>query len=86
MKQLGIEEYGIEFNDLSEKRLFSLSEKAWKNRKRVKNQLSIVVDKEKKKAKDTALIFYEKYYHKMHEGEVVKNENTRNTQRTRFRS
>ncbi len=62
MKQLGIEEYGIEFKDLSEKRLFSLSEKLWKNRKNVKSQISTVVDKEKKKAKDTASIVYERYY------------------------
>lgn len=62
MKQLGIEEYGIEFKDLSEKRLFSLSEKLWINRKNVKSQISTVVDKEKKKAKDTASIVYERYY------------------------
>jgi polysaccharide pyruvyl transferase WcaK-like protein len=65
MKQLGIEEYGIEFNDLSVKKLFTLSEKLWKNRKRIKNQLSIAVEKEKKKAKDTVLIFHARYYHKM---------------------
>lgn len=65
MKQLGIEEYGIEFKDLSVKRLSSLSEKLWKNRKSVKKQLSLAVDKEKKKAKDTALIFHARYYHKM---------------------
>lgn len=62
MKQLGIEEYGIEFKDLSEKRLFTLSEKLWNDSKNAKSQISTVVDKEKKKAKDTASIVYERYY------------------------